>query len=229
MTRILERRIKALEDLNSANIDFDGLTSSVAELNILDGVTATFTDLNLLSAAAAAAAVGAVAGTGVACAIRHFAGYVELDFTFTNVAVTWTDAGAGGASGSIKIFDFVEGAWQSLGSRSNLTFASDTTMDVAGDLAMVYAFGSVAANAGDAALTGTEVDFVPISGTVTFSANAATSATLLKAAGAAVVDGTATASDYIMNFSGSAATSDANGVLTVNGTHSVRLIKLGDD
>lgn len=228
MSRPLERRFAAFEP--DAPLDLTDLTASAAELNILDGCTATFTDLNKVSAAGDAAAIGAVAGSGVAVAITRLStAFFKLDFTFTNVAISVTDAGGSGASGSIKIFDFVQGAIQTLGSRSNLTFATDTTLDVAGDLAFVYAFGSVAANAGDAALTGTEVDFTPISGTITCTANAATSATLLKAAGAAVVDGTATAADLFFNVSASAATSDANGVMTVNGTYSVVGVFLGDD
>ena len=216
MSYVLERRVKTLEDNAAVGVDLTGLTATAA-------------DLNTISSAGNAAAIGAVAGTGVDCTIARYGKFFTLDFTFTDVAVTWTDAAGSGASGSIKIFDFVQGAIQTLGSRSNLTLASDTTMDVAGDLALVYAVGSAAANAGDAALTGTEVDYVPISGTITFSGNAATSATLLKAAGAAVVDGTGTASDMYLNFSGSAATSDANGVLTVNGTLTVVGIFLGDD
>ncbi len=160
MTHILERRVKALEDLNAALFDFDAVTASAAELNILDGATTTFTDLNQLSSAGNAAAIGAVAGSGVACAITRTGATVKLDFTLTAVAITWTDAAGSGASGSIKIFDLVAGAWQSLACRTNLTLTSDTTMDVAGDMVGVFALGSVAANAGDGVLTSTEVDFV---------------------------------------------------------------------
>lgn len=166
--------------------------------------------------------------TGLACTIEKNGNIATLNFTFTNVAVTHTDAGAGGASGSLKIFDFANTALIPLGSRSNFTFASDTTMDVAGDMVMVYGFGSAAANAGDKALTGTEVDFSAISGDITFSSNAATSASLLKGA-ASPLDGTSTALDLYFNESASAATSDANGVLTVNGTYQLTVLLLGDD
>lgn len=192
-------------------------------------LTATVADLNKVSAAGDAAAIGAVAAvTGLACTITRVGPLARLDFTLTDVDITHTDAAGSGSSGSLKLFDFVQGAILPLGSRSNLTFESDTTMDVAGDLAMVYGLGSAAANAGDGALTGTEVDFAAISGTVTFSSNAATSATLLKGAGTPV-DGTATAADLYLNESATAATSDANGVLTVNGTISLLIAFLGDD
>lgn len=228
MSRPLIRRFEAFEP--DAPVDLTDLTATAAEMNqVCDGAVATAADLNKLASSLDATLIGAATGTGVACTITRNGPFAKLDFTFTNTTVTWTDAGGSGASGSVKIFDFVQGAWQSLGSRANLTFASDTTMDVAGDLAMVFGVGSVAANAGDAALTGTEVDFVPISGTITFSANAATLASQVKGAGAAAVDGTATASDIYLNFSGSAATSDANGVLTVNGTLSLVVVNLGDN
>lgn len=175
------------------------------------------------------AAIGTVPTvTGLSATINNFGPIIKLVFTFTDVAVTHTDAAGSGSSGSLKIFDFATFAIQPLASRSNFTFASDTTMDVAGDLAMVYGFGSAAANAGDGALTGTEVDFAAVSGTVTFSSNAATSASLLKGAGTAI-DGTSTAVDLYFNESATAATSDANGVLTVNGTAEFLLLNLGDD
>lgn len=181
------------------------------------------------SVAANLAAIGAVAGTGVAATIRRFGKFFTLDFTFTSVAVTHTDAAGSGSSGSIKIFDFAEGAVLMLGSRSNLTFLGDALIDTnAGDMAFVYGFGSVAADAGDAALTSTEVDYAAVSGTITLSAKAATSASLLKGAGTAK-DGTATAADIYFNESGSAATSDANGVLTFSGTATFVGIFLGDD
>lgn len=175
------------------------------------------------------ASVGTVSGTGVAVNILKQGRNVQLDFTFTSVAVTHTDAGGSGSSGSIKIFDFAQGAWLCTGSRSNLSFLGDALIDTnAGDMAFVYGFGSVAADAGDAALTGTEVDIAAVSGTITLSAKAATSATLLKGAGTAF-DGTATASDIYFNESGSAATSDANGVLTFSGTATFTFRYLGDD
>lgn len=215
MSFILERRVKALEDLNGS-ID-------------LADYTGTASDLNAVSSASVASLVGAVNSvTGLACTITRTGKFVSLDFTLTSVAVTWTDAAASGSSASLKLFDFAQGAFLCLGSRSNLTFASDTTMDVAGDLVMVYGLGSVAANAGDKSLSGTEVDYAAVSGDITFASNAATSASLLKGAGTAV-DGTSTASDIYLNFSGSAATSDANGVLTVSGTITMLFASLGDD
>lgn len=182
-----------------------------------------------ISSSNLATLVGAVASvTGLACVIEKHGNIATLNFTFTNVAVPHTDAGAGGASGSLKIFDFAQTALIPIGSRSNFTFATDTTMDTAGDMVMIYGFGTAAANAGDKALTGTEVDFSAVSGDITFASNAATSASLLKGA-ASPLDGTGTALDLYFNESASAATSDANGTLTVNGTYQLTVLLLGDD
>lgn len=174
--------------------------------------------------------VGAVSTVaGVDCAITQLGPRLyALDFTLTSVAVAITDAGASGAGGGVKLFDLVAGMWQCLGSRQDLTLASDTTLDVAGDLALVHGLGSAAANAGDGALTGTEVDWAAISGTVTLSANAGTSPSVGKGAGTPV-DGTSTASDIYLNFSATAATADATGVLTVSGTVTMLMAYLGDD
>lgn len=171
--------------------------------------------------------IGAVAGTGVACTIRRYGKFFSLDFTLTAVAITHTDAAGSGSSGSIKIFDFVQGAILPLGCRTNLTLTSDTTMDVAGDMAGVFALGTDAANAGDGALSGAEVNFAATKA-FTLSSNTLAVGTNLTGVGTAI-DGTSTPADLYLNESGSAATSDANGVLTVSGTITVIGVFLGDD
>lgn len=183
--------------------------------------------LDALEGFDAASAVGTVAGSGVACAISRHGKFATLSFTLTSVAITHTDAAGSGSSGSIKIFDLAQGAWQSIACRTNLTLTSDATMDVSGDMAGVFALGSVAANAGDGALTGTEVDFAATKA-FTLSSNTLAVGTNLTGAGAGV-DGTSTASDIYLNESGSAATSDATGVLTVSGTITLVLVNLADD
>ena len=174
------------------------------------------------------ALVGVVAGTGVTCAIKHHQSIATLTFTLTAVAITMTDAAASGMSGSIQLFDFVQAGLQPLASRSNMAWTGDALIDAdAGDLAFVYGFGSVAANAGDGALTSTEVDFAAVSGTVTLSSKLASS-TEFKGAGT-IIDGTATAADLYLNLSATAATAEANGVMTVTGTITVVCAMVGDD
>lgn len=182
--------------------------------------------------ASIAASLGAVNSvTGLTCSARwdNNSRIGVLDFTLSNVSITHTDAAGSGSSGSVKLFDFVQGAWQSLGCRTNLTLTGDALIDGnQGDIAGVFALGSVAANAGDGALSGTEVDFAAAKA-FTMSGGTIAVGTNLTTAGAAGVDGTATASDLYLNESCSAATSDANGVITVSGTISLTVAKLGDD
>lgn len=183
------------------------------------------------SADALAAAVGeAPVVSGLACTVEKTGKLVTLSFTFTALSIPVTDAGVSGSSGSVKIFDFVQQALLPLGSRQNYTaFAEGALLTGnAGDAAFVLAAGSVAANAGDGALTGTEVDFAPATNTITLSSGTAT-ATKMGGATAAPIDGTTTATDLYLNFSGSAATIDASSTLSVTGTLQVALLLLGDD
>ncbi len=183
------------------------------------------------SAAAVLAAIGAAPTvTGLACSVQRMGKFFTLDFTLTNVAVTHTDAGASGSSGSVKIFDFAEGMVTILGARMNLTFLGDALIDSnAGDMAFKVALGTAAADAGDGALTGAEADVCTISGTITLSSKAGALASFPSVAVLTPLDGTGTAKDIYFNESGTAATSDANGVLTVSGTITVAGVFLGDD
>lgn len=187
-------------------------------------------DLNKLASASAATLVGAIkAGvTGLACTITPTPNGAKLDFTFTAMPITHTDAAGSGSSGSQEIFDFIEGAWLCVGSRSDLVITADNVLDNGTTLAGVYAFGSVAATAHDGSLSGTEVDWQAASGTLTATAHVLTSATLLKGAGTAK-DGTATAAKMFLNESCTAATSVANGTLLVTGTATFNMLFLGDD
>lgn len=145
-------------------------------------------------------------------------GAFSLKFYLQGVQVPHTDAAGSGASGSLKLFDFVKGTIQTIHSRRSLTWTGDALIDGdAGDMAFKTGLGSVAANAGDGALTSTEVDFGAISGTLTLSTYTIAETTYA-AAGAAIVDGTGTAADLFLNESATAATSEANGFLSATGT-----------
>lgn len=182
-----------------------------------------------------ASAVGAInAATGLACTVEYGpAGLFRLTFTLTAVSITVTDAAGSGSSGSLKIFDFVQGGVVPLGCRQDYTaFAEGAALTgAAGDAAFVMGLGSVAANAGDAALTGTEVDFGAVTGTITLSGGTGTG-TKFSGAGlntSAALDGTGTAVDLYLNWSGSAATIDANSTISVTGTITVAGLMIGDD
>jgi hypothetical protein len=188
--------------------------------------TADAFDINLakLGTLAAQPASGSVSVVG-----KRLGNFWSLDFTFNAARISVTDAAGSGSSGSLKIFDFDAGAIQMLGSRHNWTaFAEGAALTTgAGDAAFVIAFGSVAADAGDGALTGTEVDF-GATRSVTMSGGAGTGATTVTGA-QTPLDGTATAVDLYINWSGTAATIDANSTIDVTGTYSVCGTFLGDD
>lgn len=165
----------------------------------------------------------------VDCVAHYDGDFFRLVFTLTKARITVTDATTSGSSGSLKLFDFTEGAIVPLGSRQNYTaFAEGSALTTAaGDAAFVMGVGSVAANAGDGALTGTEVDFAPVTGTITLSEGTG-AGTKIGGPGAAI-DGTGTAADMYLNWSGTAATIDANSTIDVTGTVEIFGLRMGDD
>lgn len=155
--------------------------------------------------------------------------YFSMKFDFNAARITVTDAGASGSSGSLKLFDFRAGGVQMLSSRHDWTaFAEGAALTGgAGDASFVIGFGSVAANAGDGALTGTEVNF-GATRSITLSGGTGTGATTLTGA-QPPLDGTSTAVDLYLNWSGTAATIDANSTIDVTGTYTINGVLVGDD
>ena len=176
----------------------------------------------------------AASAAGVSCIVEKVGPLASLKFTLAAVDLDVTDAGGSGSSASLKIFDFVAGALFPLASRQDYTL-TDETGDTnlisggVGDAVFQLALGSVAADAGDGTLTSTEVDFAPVSGNITNAAGVgALSATKVGGVGA-VIDGTSTAADLYLNWSGTATTIDANGVIAITGTITLLVLLLGDD
>lgn len=209
------------------------------QLAVKSGGTLNVESGGILSSAGAtilgdeATSIGAIAaqpasGT-VAVAILRQGPFFSLTFILTAARISVTDAAGSGSSGSLQLFDFVQGGVQILGSRQDYTaFAEGAALTGgAGDAAFVIGLGSVAADAGDGALTGTEVDLAPVTGTITLSGGTGTG-TKFGGAGT-VVDGTTTAADVYLNWSGSAATIDANSTIDVTGTITLVGVMLGDD
>lgn len=159
-------------------------------------------------------------------------GLYRLDITLTNARITVTDAAGSGSSGSLKLLDFNQYAILVTGCRQDYTaFAEGSALTTAaGDAAFKMGLGTVAADAGDGALTSTEVDFCAITGTITDSAGTG-AGTLMAMGGTAgtALDGTGTAKSMYLNWSGTAATIDANSTIDVTGTISISFILLGDD
>jgi hypothetical protein len=169
----------------------------------------------------------------VSCTVTRVGKFFSLDFTLNAARIPVTDAAASGSSGSLKLFDFVEGGIVPLGCRQDYTaFAEGAALTgAAGDAAFVMGLGSVAANAGDGVLTGTEVDFGEVTGTITLASGTGTG-TQVSGAGlnsSAGLNGTGTAVDLFLNWSGTAATIDADSTIDVTGTVTVVGVFLGDD
>lgn len=193
---------------------------------LLNGVEVANSDYALSVGAQAAAP----ASGKVALAVKQIGSLVALTFTLTAARITVTDAAASGSSGSLQLFDFVQAGIVPLGCRQDYTaFAEGAALTgAAGDAAFVMGLGSVAANAGDGALTGTEVDFGSVTGTITLSGGTGTG-TLLNGASTSAINGTGTATDLYLNWSGTAATIDATSTIDVTGTITVLCALLGDD
>lgn len=179
-----------------------------------------------------AASVGAInPATGLTVDIQRVPGtnLATLLFRLTAVSLAVTDAAASGSSASLKLFDFAQAGIVPLGCRQNYTaFAEGAALTgAAGDAAFVMGLGSVAANAGDGVLTGTEVDFGDVTGTITLSGG--TGAGTIFSGAKSAMDGTTTAKDLYLNWSGTAATIDANSTISVTGTIQLVVLLLGDD
>lgn len=181
-----------------------------------------------LGALAAAPASGTVTAT-----VSQVGPWFSITFTLTLARMTVTDAAGSGSSGSLKIWTFAQAGVVPLGCRQNYTaFAEGSALTTAaGDAAFVMGLGSAAANAGDGALTGTEVDFGAVTATMTNSGGT-TTGTKFSGAGlntSAALDGTSTPIDLYLNWSGTAATIDANSTFDTTGTITVVGCLLGDD
>lgn len=185
-------------------------------------------DVNALEAqsvdglASLVAEIGAInATTGLSAAVKRVGDNLyRFDFTLAAMRLTVTDAAGSGSSASRKLWDFPDGKQViPMGGFQNYTaFAEGAALTgAAGDAAFVMAMGSVAANAGDGALTGTEVDLLSATGTITLADGTGTGKKS-SGPGGSGLDGSASGIDAYLNWSGSAATIDANSTIDVTGT-----------
>lgn len=168
--------------------------------------------------------------SGLSCVVYQAGAQVTLDFTFAGAVITVTDGAASGAHGALKIFDFAQQAISFMGCRQDYTaFAEGAALTgAAGDAAFVIGIGTTAiAAAADAVLAAANQN-VGASIAVTLSAGTGVGTGVLGAVVAAI-NGTATATDLYLNWSGSAATIDANSTIAVTGTARVVCLMLGDD
>lgn len=155
--------------------------------------------------------------------------HFNLTFTFDRARIPVTDAGASGAFGSIKLFDFVEGSIRFAGSRMDFrSFVEGAALTGgAGNANFKIGVGSAPiTTATDSTLTGTQVDVAPaLNVTLAGGTGTGTNTTALSLA----LDGTATAVDLYLNVSGSAASIAATSFIDVTGSITVSGQFLGDD
>jgi len=165
----------------------------------------------------------------VKCAVTRRGPYFRLDFTLTAARIPVHDSGGSGSTGSLKLFDFAEGGVAALSCRQDYTAFSEGTAltTTAGDAAFVLGLGSVAVGTGSGALATTSVDWGASTATLTNSSGTTTGTKF--SATTAAFDGTSTASDIYLNWSGTAATIDADSNIDVTGTITVCGVQLGDD
>ena len=161
---------------------------------------------------------------------HQFGPFIRTDFVFKATSLAVTDAAGSGSSASLLIYNFPACGVAFLGSRLDFTsFVEGAALTTAaGDAVHILGLGSAAANAGDGALTGTEVNFGVLSGQITNSGGTGAGTGVVGASSTAL-NGTATAVDLYLNWSGTAATIDANSTIVCNGTASVLWCHLGDD
>lgn len=167
----------------------------------------------------------------VDCTVVKDGSLYRMDFTFKGARVSVTDATTNGSFGTFKLFDFNEGAVSFLGCRQDYTaFRSDGT-GVPGDTAFEIGIGTTAiAAAADGTLGNGVNENVGQAVAVTLAGTPATGAgTAVDGAKTTALNGTGTALDLNLNVSGSAATVDGDGWLSVWGTASVTFAWLGDD
>jgi hypothetical protein len=211
----------------------DKIQAMFTELyTLVAGVAAV--DLDLIEQANNATVVGAkadpVSGT-VACAIERTGKFVSLTFTLTAAQIPVTDGAASGSFGSLKIFDFAEAAVSFLGCRQNYTaFAEGAALTgAAGDAAFEIGVGtSTIEAAADGTLGNGVNENVGQAVAVTLSGGTGTG-TAVDGAKTTALDGTGTALALYLNWSGSAATIDADSTIDVTGTVTVVLAMMGDD
>lgn len=208
------------------------LTLSAGNL-VMGATTIGETEIALVDQAGNATAIGAAAtvtGT-LTTTISRLGNFFVLTFTLTAVEIAVTDGAGSGSYGTTKLFDFAEGAVTFLGSRQNYTaFAEGAALTGgAGDAVFEIGLGTTAISAAaDGTLGNGLQENVGQAVAVTLSGGTGTG-TAVTGAVPAAVDGTGTAADLNLNWSGTAATIDANSTITVTGTITVVGVFLGDD
>ena len=161
----------------------------------------------------------------------QFGPFIATTFTLAAARITVTDGAASGSHGSLKIYDMPAGAVSFIGSRQDYTaFAEGAALTgAAGDAVFEIGVGTTAiAAAADGTLGNDVNENVGQAVSVTLSGGTGTG-TAVDGAKTTALNGTATALDLYLNWSGTAATIDATSTITVTGTITVIWCHMGDD
>jgi len=160
---------------------------------------------------------------------KYVAGFVYIDIVLTAARIAVTDATSSGSFGSLKLMDLAEGGWHFIASRQNYTaYAADGT-GVPDDTVFDIGVGTAAiAAAADGVLTGSAT-YDNIGAKVDQTLSGGTTTGTGYDAANAVVDGSTTPLDVVLNWSGTAATVDGDGTIDVTGSITIVAAYLGDD
>lgn len=197
-------------------------TPSITNPTVVSGLTHTPSASDAL-----VGVVGTPSSGTLTAAFERTGSFHKITFTLTAARIPVTDGDASGSYGSLKLMDLVEGGVVYLGCRQNYTAYSPDLTGVPDDAAFEIGVGTVDISAAaDGTLAaenddiGADIDQTLSGGTTTGTAHTASSKAF---------DGTGTAADIYLNWSGSADTIDGSGHIDVTGTISVILVSLGDD
>ena len=175
--------------------------------------------------------VGSPASGTLTATIERYGPLFKLTFTLAAARVSVTDAGGSGSYGTLSIFTFAQSAISFLGARQDYTaFAEGAALTgAAGDAAFEIGVGTTAISAAADGTLGNGVnENVGQAVAITLSGGTGTG-TAVDGAKTTALDGTSTAIALNLNWSGSAATIDANSTIDVTGTITVVGAFLGDD
>jgi hypothetical protein len=174
--------------------------------------------------------LGSPAAGSLTAVVKRLGDTVSIKFTLAAARMTVTDGAGSGSHGSLKLMDLIEGDWHFVSSRMNFTAFAESAGVSGGDTVFDIGVGTTAiAAAADGVLTAdAAIDNIAVKGDVTLSSGAGTLATQNDPCNV-MVDGTGTALDIYLNWSGTAATVDASGTLDVTGTINIIAHYLGDD
>lgn len=162
--------------------------------------------------------------------MQHFPGENGVHttkFTLAAARILVTDAAASGSYGALKLCTLPQLAYAIVGVRQDYTAFAENISTGAGDVVFDIGVGSVAiAAAADGALAGTDDD-IGTEVAITLSSGTGTGTGVNGSTLA--INGTGTAGSFNLNWSGTAATVDANGYIDVTGTIEITWADLGDD